>query len=174
MESSPHPIGSNPPAAEEPLRKAIEEFSRTHEAKFAEWIAEYPVAEGYSATAKRDAIFLIVSEFFQWVSSRGYQPTFINTRYREKRRKKVILRSLFFLAAFLAAILLLRTDEGRSLIVAVISVILMFASQGGLWYLWHKYIEKRWQSERAEMTGMLVVFGLPLALFRLLSFLFGI
>jgi hypothetical protein len=167
MEPSPHPIGSNPPAAEEPLRKAIEEFSRTHEAKFAEWIADYPVAEGYSATAKRDAIFLIVSEFFQWVSSRGYQPIFINTRYRAKRRKKVILRSLFFLASSLVVVLLLRMDEGRTVIVAVVSTILLFASQGGLWYLWHRYIEKRWQSERAEMIGMLIVFGLPLLLFRL-------
>lgn len=167
MKSSPHPFGSNIPTAEEPLRKAIEEFSRTHEAKFADWIADYPVTEGYSATAKRDAIFLIVSEFFQWVSSRGYQPAFINTRYRATRRRRMILRSVIFLASFLVAVLLLQTNEGRSLIVAVVSTMLLFASQGALWYLWHRYIEKRWQSERAEMIGMLIVFGLPLLLFRL-------
>ncbi len=178
MKSSHDPSGSSTSNAEEPLRGLIEEFARTHETKFGEWIANYPVEEGYSATAKRDAIFLIILEFFQWASRGGQLPkisqSLANTPLQTKRVKRKVIQYLLVLVTFIVIFLMLWLEKGNPPMLPFLgtfsSALAVILSQAALLYLGYRYTEKTPNcSQGVAILLMIAAFSIPVLLFNLIS-----
>jgi len=46
------------------------EYAQGTRKRYAEYIAEFPIEEGYSPDAKEDAVFTIVREFLEWCAKK--------------------------------------------------------------------------------------------------------
>ena len=53
------------------LNELAREYAQATRERYAEYITEFSVEEGYSPDAKEDAVFTIVREFLEWCAKKS-------------------------------------------------------------------------------------------------------